>query len=112
MSLHKSKGLTAELVVVVGCIEGLVPTLRTDKPINQQKADLEEQRRLFYVALRRTQDVLILSSIKRMKRDLAWKIGAQVPRGFGTFAPKLSPQFFAELGPSGATRNHISALEA
>jgi superfamily I DNA/RNA helicase len=100
MSLHKSKGLTAKLVVVVGCIEGLVPTLRTDKPIDQQKVDLEEQRRLFYVALTRTQHVLVLSSIKRIKRDLAWKIGAQVPHGFGTFAPALSSRFFAELGPS------------
>jgi superfamily I DNA/RNA helicase len=84
----------------VGCIEGLVPTLRTDKPIDQQKVDLEEQRRLFYVALTRTQHVLVLSSIKRIKRDLAWKIGAQVPHGFGTFAPALSSRFFAELGPS------------
>ena len=27
MSLHKSKGLTADLVVIVGCIEGLIPRL-------------------------------------------------------------------------------------
>ena len=32
MSLHKSKGLTADLVAVVGCIEGLVPTLTDGTP--------------------------------------------------------------------------------
>ena len=27
MSLHKSKGLTANLVVVTGCIDGAIPTI-------------------------------------------------------------------------------------
>ncbi len=48
MSLHKSKGLTADLVAVLGCIEGLIPTLTGDTPA-EEAASLEEQRRLFYV---------------------------------------------------------------
>ena len=27
MSLHKSKGLTADLVIVMGCVEGLIPRI-------------------------------------------------------------------------------------
>jgi DNA helicase II / ATP-dependent DNA helicase PcrA len=53
MSLHKSKGLTADLVVVMGCVEGLVPTLPRDVTQAERDLALEEQRRLFYVSITR-----------------------------------------------------------
>ncbi|HXG58056.1 MAG TPA: ATP-dependent helicase [Thermoanaerobaculia bacterium] len=99
MSLHKSKGLTADLVAVVGCIEGLVPTL-TDGTPSEQAASLEEQRRLFYVAITRTRRVLILSSVTQLRRNLAYRMGAQV-RGWGPLnAATIASRFLAELGPS------------
>lgn len=99
MSLHKSKGLTADLVVVVGCVEGLIPTL-TDGTPTEQAASLEEQRRLFYVAITRTRLTLILSSVTQLPRDLAHRMGARVGRGGPRHANTIASQFLDELGPS------------
>jgi superfamily I DNA/RNA helicase len=62
MSLHKSKGLTADHVVVTGLIEGLIPSQGDDNlSFEQQNRLLEEQRRLFYVAITRPKQTLVLS---------------------------------------------------
>ena len=52
MSLHKSKGLSSPVVVIAGCVEGLLPT-GPDSELTQaeNEARLEEQRRLFFVGL-------------------------------------------------------------
>ena len=99
MSLHKSKGLTADLVVVLGCIEGLIPMVTGDTPA-EQAASLEEQRRLFYVAITRTRQILILSSVTRLERALAHRMGPRVGRGGRTHAATIASRFLAELGPS------------
>lgn len=99
MSLHKSKGLTADLVVVVGCVEGLIPTVTGGTPA-EQTASLEEQRRLFYVAITRTTRVLILSSVTTLPRDLAHRMGARVGSGSRTHANTIASRFLHELGPS------------
>ena len=58
MSLHKSKGLISPVVVIAGCIEGLLPAAPDpDKSPQEQQADLEEQRRLLYVGLTRVKAV-------------------------------------------------------
>lgn len=96
MSLHKSKGLTANLVLVAGCVEGLIPTVSFDDPIDVQEQQLREQRRLFYVALTRTRLTLVLSSVTRLPIEAAHNMGARVRRGGGTIASR----FLNELGPS------------
>jgi len=106
MSLHKSKGLTARVTVVAGCIEGLIPYRDVDATPEEQQAILEEQRRLFYVAISRCTEVLVLSSSLAVDRDLAWKIGAWTRRGRGGLAATVGSQFLQELGPSApAARN-------
>ena len=62
MSLQKSKGLTARCVIVVGCMEGALPFLRTNYSQSERQQAYEEQRRLFYVALTRTTETLVVSS--------------------------------------------------
>jgi DNA helicase II / ATP-dependent DNA helicase PcrA len=52
MSLHASKGLSAKYVVVMSAIEELIPRLNKSSDISIEK-QLEEQRRLFYVAITR-----------------------------------------------------------
>ncbi len=99
MSLHKSKGLTADLVIVVGCVEGLVPTLAKGTPVEQEES-LEEQRRLFYVATTRTRSSLVLSSVTRLPRKLAYQMGAQVLKRNGTHVPTIASRFLDELGSS------------
>jgi superfamily I DNA/RNA helicase len=99
MSLHKSKGLTSKVAIVAGCIQGLIPFQDFDKPYDEQQAILAEQRRLFYVAITRCTEILVLSSARTLQRDMAYKIGARVRPGRGAMATAIASQFFAELGP-------------
>lgn len=104
MSLHKSKGLTAELVVVVGCIQGLIPTQpRSGSTLSEQKTFLEEQRRLFYVAITRCKKSLILSSVTKLPRQLAHQMRAQVPNSNRRYVHTITSNFIGELGPSQPT---------
>lgn len=56
MTIHNSKGLEFPYVFVCGMNEGLFPVKRIEN-----KMQLEEERRLAYVALTRAEDVLFLS---------------------------------------------------
>lgn len=102
MSLHKSKGLTAHLVVVAGCLEGIVPSSSDDDSTPAEELrTLEEQRRLFYVALTRTRETLVLSSVARLPVPEGYRMRANVagvgPRlGIKTIASR----FLDELGPA------------
>jgi superfamily I DNA/RNA helicase len=97
MSLHKSKGLTADLVVVMGCVEGLVPTLPKDATQAEQDLALEEQRRLFYVSITRARQILVLSSVTSLPRDLAYRMGVEV-KGWGNPVRTITSRFIDELG--------------
>lgn len=99
MSLHKSKGLTSDLVIVMGCLNGLIPSDPRDAPIEEQVRMLEEQRRLFYVALTRGRHTLVLSSVLRLPRELAHRMGARVFNGGWDWARTMASPFIAELGP-------------
>ena len=98
MSLHKSKGLTAGLVVISGCVEGLIPTVDKKVSKEEQNAQLREQRRLFYVAITRTTDTLVISSVSRLPTDQAHQMRATVPRR-GKTVPAVASTFIDELGP-------------
>ena len=99
MSLHKSKGLTADLVVVVGCIEGVIPKLSGGTPA-EQASSLEEQRRLFYVAVTRTRRILILSSVTQLQRKVAYRIGAKIWGRNPSQSTTVASGFLNELGPT------------
>ncbi|HWW88473.1 MAG TPA: ATP-dependent helicase [Vicinamibacterales bacterium] len=95
MSLHKSKGLTARLVVIMGCVEGVIPRIDFDEPPVAQQRSLEEQRRLFYVAVTRTTEILVISSVTRIPPQQALHMGVTLVRG----AARTS-RFVTELGPT------------
>jgi DNA helicase II / ATP-dependent DNA helicase PcrA len=58
-TIHKAKGTEAQLVVLLGCEERLLPSWRAlAGPVGDQ---LAEERRLFYVACTRANDRLILT---------------------------------------------------
>lgn len=99
MSLHKSKGLTSKVVIVLGCSQGLIPFEKPDETPQERAAVLQEQRRLFYVALTRCTEILAISSATQMARDFAWKIGARVAPGSSQYARTVASQFLDELGP-------------
>jgi superfamily I DNA/RNA helicase len=98
MSLHKSKGLTADMVIVMGCLEGLMPSIDNGASANEQDRSLEEQRRLFYVAITRTKRILVLSSVTSLPTKLAYKMRARIGQSRGTISPTISSRFIAELG--------------
>lgn len=62
-SLHSSKGLEFGVVFLVGCVEGVLPHARTTDPriTDASVADIEEERRLFYVGITRARDLLYLT---------------------------------------------------
>lgn len=100
MSLHKSKGLTADLVVVCGCLAGLIPNDSEEgTPPEEQRRAIEEQRRLFYVAITRTKKTLVLSSVTGIPSALAFKMRARTNRTIGGVAYTVTSGFVHELGP-------------
>jgi len=104
MSLYKSKGLTASIVVVAGCVAGALPSIDRNALQALQDAQLEEQRRLFYVAITRATDTLTLSSSASMPlRDaMAGRIHVR-GRFFDGDVPMVrtgSSPFLGELGPT------------
>lgn len=100
MSLHKSKGLTADFVAVLGLIEGVVPGAPDDELDHQaQAAKWEEDRRVFYVAMTRAKKTLILSSVMRMSLADAMQMrvkGQRIGANFRTTASR----FLNDLGPT------------
>lgn len=60
MTVHSAKGLEFRYVYIVGMEENLFPSARSVSDLN----DLEEERRLFYVAITRAKEELIISYAK------------------------------------------------
>jgi superfamily I DNA/RNA helicase len=100
MSLHKSKGLTARVVLVAGCIQGALPTIRPNLTADEVQASEQEQRRLFYVALTRTTDTLILSSSAAMLTQQALQMNIPSRGNRGALAVVLASPYLSELGAS------------
>ena len=72
MTVHSSKGLEFPVVFIAGMDDGLFPLSRSI----DDKKELEEERRLFYVALTRAEErVYILYATNR------WRMGAETVNG-------------------------------
>lgn len=82
MTVHSAKGLEFPRVFVTGLEDGLFPLLRDDD------GDIEEERRLFYVAATRAEKDLHLSYACRRRR-------------FGSFQDTIGSRFLSEID-----RNH------
>ena len=63
MTIHASKGLEFDVVVVAGCEEGLIPHYyaTAEKSGADLAAALDEERRLLYVAMTRAKEALVLT---------------------------------------------------
>lgn len=99
MSLHKSKGLTADVCVVTGCVAGALPTIDEDDAAAEDAARYE-QRRLLYVAITRPQKVLVLSSARLIPWRLApVRLMIETFGSEGAYAVMQPSDFLDELGP-------------
>lgn len=67
MTVHLAKGLEFDSVFIAGCDEGILPHHRS----YGSQEDLEEERRLFYVAMTRAKKNLFLSFFKNPSRFLS-----------------------------------------
>jgi ATP-dependent DNA helicase Rep len=95
-TMHGTKGLEYKLVFVVGLEEGLLPHARTlgeratDVPLEGAHS-MDEERRLFYVAVTRAKDKLYLCRAKvRAAR------GKMMPRTISRFLQELPPELYEE----------------
>ena len=73
MTIHGSKGLEFEHVFIVGAVNGMMPSLHgepetIDKHEQYKNTNIEEERRLFYVAVTRAKECLTISSSKFIHR--------------------------------------------
>lgn len=82
MSIHSAKGLEFPAVFVVGLEEDLFPNAMS----LQSRADLEEERRLFYVAVTRAKDRLVLGFAKSRYR-------------YGSLSFNEPSRFLSEIDP-------------
>ena len=64
MTIHAAKGLEFPVVFVTGCENGLLPF----HPLDGDVSDIEEERRLFYVAMTRAKERLYITYAKKRKR--------------------------------------------
>lgn len=65
MTIHASKGLEFPVVFIVGCEDGIIPHARS---VEEGGDSIEEERRLFYVAITRARDKLFMSSCRHRRK--------------------------------------------
>ena len=64
-TIHAAKGLEFPVVFIAGAEAGIIPHNRS----LEESGDIEEERRLFYVAITRAKDKLFISSCKERRRQ-------------------------------------------
>jgi DNA helicase-2/ATP-dependent DNA helicase PcrA len=94
LTLHAAKGLEFSSVTIVGCEEGLLPQLRAEQ-------DLEEERRLFYVGMTRARRTLTLTWAARRGGG---------PRSPSRFLAELPTELLARESPRLRRRSQLRLL--
>jgi DNA helicase-2/ATP-dependent DNA helicase PcrA len=103
MTMHAAKGLEFPLVVIAGMEQGLFPLAKAE----QDPAEQEEERRLFYVGITRARQELVLAYAERR-----YRFGEMVFSRPSMFLAEIDPTCFAassrvmqrDAGPSLAQR--------
>lgn len=93
MTIHSAKGLEFEVVLIAGVEEGLIPHTAYGSFINSFETDLEEERRLFYVAITRAKKHLIMTSVK-----MRMLFGQRKEKEESTFIEEIEESLFERIG--------------
>ncbi len=101
-TMHAAKGLEFPVVFVVGCEDGLIP-MRRDR---QALADLDEERRLFYVALTRAREQLYLTWSR--KRRI---YGRRETRGLSPFVGDIDRQLLKFQAPRVSVTRKVQQVQ-
>ena len=102
MTLHASKGLEFPVVFVVGCEDGLVPLQH-----GGEASDVEEERRLFYVAMTRARERLYM--VRSSKRMLFGETRSTRPSPFLTDIEEQLKQYDRPQGPDRRRRRRAKS---
>jgi len=100
MSLHKSKGLTVPVTIIIGVVEGLIPGKNDDRITNEDelRMDEEEKRRLFYVAITRPTQTLILSSFAWLDLKIANHYQIKVKKKEESWVLTYASSYLSDFG--------------
>lgn len=88
MTIHASKGLEYNTIYIVGCEEGIFPS----KKSSQSPQELEEERRLMYVAITRAEKHCFITSSKRR-----WLYGEELKNEPSRFISDIDDEFIEEV---------------
>lgn len=88
MTIHASKGLEYNTIYVVGCEEGIFPS----KKSSQSHQELEEERRLMYVAITRAEKHCFITNAKRR-----WLYGEEQKNEPSRFISDIDDEFIEEV---------------
>lgn len=88
MTIHASKGLEYNTIYVVGCEEGIFPS----KKSSQSPQELEEERRLMYVAITRAEKHCFITNSKRR-----WLYGKEQKNEPSRFISDIDDEFIEEV---------------
>ncbi|MCX7025507.1 MAG: UvrD-helicase domain-containing protein [Spirochaetes bacterium] len=66
MTIHAAKGLEYNVVFIAGCEDGIIPHARS---LEEGEGNIEEERRLFYVAITRAKKKLFITTCARRRRQ-------------------------------------------
>jgi superfamily I DNA/RNA helicase len=90
MTIHAAKGLEFQVVFVAGCEDDLIPLHRPEN-----NTDIEEERRLFFVAMTRAKQQLFLTWARRRKR-----FGKNLTRRISPFVSNIDDNLLIRQEPS------------
>ena len=85
MTIHASKGLEFPVVFIAGVEEGLIPHARS---VEENGGDVEEERRLFYVAITRARDKLFMTACQK-RRKMQMTVESEPSRFLDEIPPNL-----------------------
>jgi DNA helicase II / ATP-dependent DNA helicase PcrA len=108
MTLHSAKGLEFDAVFLAGLEEGLLPHSRSiDTP-----AEVEEERRLFYVGMTRAKRSLVLSRAVYRRSYGEERLRPAAPSRFlAEIPPDMIQAAYGSLSEPGETRRYVSDEE-
>ncbi len=101
MTFHAAKGLEFPVVFLTGLEEGIMP-----HSFEKEHSDIEEERRLFYVALTRAKDALILTS--SMTRTMYGRTNNQTR---SRFLNEIPPHLISRSIPDAKSRKKTQAKQ-
>lgn len=88
MTIHTAKGLERENVFIAGVEDGILPHIRTVS----NPSELEEERRLMYVAMTRAKDKLFITVARER-----YQFGEYIRNPVSRFIKEIPEEFITEL---------------